>query len=36
MSGLASIGLLLALAFTPHDGKNQTKRFGKLESVHET
>jgi len=30
LCGLASIALLLALAFTPYDGKNQTKRFGFL------
>ncbi|CAB4042723.1 Bax inhibitor 1, partial [Paramuricea clavata] len=30
LSGLAGIGLLLLLAFTPHDGKNQTKRIGFL------
>ena len=26
LSAIASIGLLIALAMTPHDGKNQSKR----------
>lgn len=30
LCGLASIALLLALAFTPNDGKNQAKRLGFL------
>ena len=29
LSAIASIGLLIALAMTPHDGKNQSKRMGK-------
>ncbi|XP_078344718.1 putative Bax inhibitor 1 [Oculina patagonica] len=30
LSAIASIGLLIALALTPHDGKNQMKRMGIL------
>lgn len=29
LSAIASIGLLIALAMTPRDGKNQSKRMGK-------
>ncbi|EDO45792.1 predicted protein [Nematostella vectensis] len=30
LSGIASLGLLIALAVTPNNGKNQSKRFGIL------
>lgn len=29
LSAIVSIGLLIALALTPHNGKNQTTRMGK-------
>ena len=29
LSAIVSLGLLIALAMTPHDGKNQAKRMGK-------
>ena len=30
LSAIASIGFLIALSMTPFDGKNQSKRMGKL------
>ena len=36
LSAIVSIGLLIALAMTPYDGKNQTKRMGKCRNPQTT